>query len=257
MRIRLLAVSLIVAAVPLGSASAQIFDTDFGAMVLNQNIGAINTYNTQVDRIDSERRADESRRNGRQSAPVPNAPIPATTMALLKNAVVDVLDPEYRRRLAAYGQTSSKSWASTTLKSVGGQVGALTPEYQRRVRSSGQKAADNWLVSRTRQIAGSYVSIGARTPAPASGVVPASTMKKAEDAAFAVLNPEINRRAGAYGKAAAESWSRSAGQTVGADVGRLKPEYLRRAKEDGQARADEWIVAQSRAIASRYVESQR
>lgn len=255
MRIRLLAASLIVAVVPPGSAGAQIFDTDFGAMVLNQNIGAINTYNTQVDRIDSERDADA--RGRQQSAPRSGAAIPASTMAQLKNAVVDVLDPEYRRRLAAYGQTSSKSWASTTLKSVGGQVGSLTPEYQRRVRSSGQNAADSWLVSRTRQIAGNYVGTGTRAPAPASGGVPASTMKKAEDAAFAVLNPEINRRANAYGKAAAESWSRSAGQTVGSDVGRLKPEYLRRAKEDGQARADEWIVTQSRAIATRYVESQR
>jgi len=255
MRIRLLATSLIGAAVPLGSASAQIFDTDFGAMVLNQNIGAINTYNTQVDRINSERDADT--RGHQQSAPRSGAAIPANTMMQLKNAVVDVLDPEYRRRLAAYGQTSSKNWANTTLKSVGGQVGALKPEYQRRVQSSGQKAADNWLVSRTRQIAGNYVSAGARAGAPVAGGVPASSMKKAEDAAFAILNPEINRRANAYGKPAAESWSRSAGQAVGADVGRLKPEYLRRAKEDGQARADEWIVAQSRAIATRYVENQR
>lgn len=255
MRIRLLAASLIVAAVPFVSANAQIFDTDFGAMVLNQNIGAINTYNTQIDRINSERDADTRGRS--QSAPRPGNAIPASTMMQLKNAVVDVLDPEYRRRLAAYGPTSSKSWASTTLKSVGGQVGALTPEYQRRIRSSGQGAADSWLVSRTRQIAGNYVGTGTRTPAPASGGVPALTMKKAEDAAFAVLNPEINRRANAYGKGAAESWSRSAGQAVGADVGRLKPEYTRRAKQDGQASADDWIVAQSRAIATRYVESQR
>lgn len=255
MRIWLLAASLIVATVPLGSAGAQIFDTDFGAMVLNQNIGAINTYNTQVDRINSERDADRGRHQ--QSAPRPGAAIPANTMMQLKNAVVDVLDPEYRRRLAADGQTSSKSWASTTLKSVGGQVGALTPEYHRRVQSSGQKAADSWLVSRTRQIAGSYASTGAQTPAPATGGVPASTMKKAEDAAFAILNPEISRRASAFGKPAAESWSRSAGQAVGADVGKLKPEYLRRAKVDGPARADDWIVARSRAIATRYVESQR
>lgn len=253
MRIRLLAASLIVAAIPFGSASAQIFDTDFGAMVLNQNIGATNTYNTQVDRINSERDADI--RGHQQSTP--RSTIPANTMIQLKNAVVDVLDPEYRRRLTAYGPTSSKSWASTTLKSVGGQVGALTPEYQRRVRSSGQKAADSWLVSRTRQIAGNYVGTGTRTPNPAPGGVPALTMKKAEDAAFAVLNPEINRRANAYGKGAAESWSRSAGQAVGADVGKLKPEYTRRAKQDGQASADDWFVAQSRAIATRYVESKR
>jgi hypothetical protein len=250
MRVRLLAVSLIVAAVP-GSASAQIFDTDFGAMVLNQNIGAINTYNTQVDRIGSERDADA---RGRQQPQQPSrTAIPANTMAQLKNAVVDVLDPEYRRRLAANGQTSSKNWASVTLTSVGRQVGALTPEYYRRVQSSGQKAADSWLVSRTRSIAGGYVSAAA----PASGDVPASTMRKAEDATFAILNPEINRRTNAYGKAAAEQWARSAGQAVGADVGRLKPEYTRRAQQDGQSRADDWIVAQSRAIATRYVESKR
>ncbi|UIJ46266.1 hypothetical protein LZK98_04785 [Sphingomonas cannabina] len=77
------------------SASAQIFDTDFGAMILNQNIGAINTYSTQIDRINSERDAD-SRRNGRQqSTQSPNAPIPAATMEQLKSAVIDVLDPEY------------------------------------------------------------------------------------------------------------------------------------------------------------------
>lgn len=76
MRVRLLAASLIVAAVPLGSVGAQIFDTDFGATVLNQNIGAINTYNTQVDRINSERDADRGRHQ--QSAPRPVRPFPRT-----------------------------------------------------------------------------------------------------------------------------------------------------------------------------------
>lgn len=84
-------------------------------------------------------------------------------MDRLKEAVIDVLGPEYARRVAAYGPASSQNWVSTTLKSVGGQVGALRSEYHRRVRSSGQGAADNWLTSRTRQIASSYVSPTTRT----------------------------------------------------------------------------------------------
>jgi|GEM_PF-5252058 len=238
-------------------ASAQIFDTDFSAMIMNQNLGAMNTYTTQMDRIQSERDAEERRNGSRSSTYDSDGVIPPAAMARLKNVVLDVLDPEYKRRLAAYGSVSAKNWAGTTLSSVGGEVGALRPEYQRRIRSSGQGAADSWLVSRTRAIAGRYISpeAGARRAAP--GEVPAASAKKAEDAAFAVINPEINRRARVFGQAAATSWSRSAGQAVGADIGKLKPEYLRRMEEEGAASADDWFVAQSREIAERYVATQR
>ena len=83
--------------------------------------------------------------------------------------------------------------------------------------------------------------------------VPAATRKRSEEAAFAVIRPEVERRTRADGQASAAAWGRAAGHAVGAAVKNLAPEYARRAKIDGRASADRWYVDQTRSLAKNSV----
>lgn len=162
---------------------------------------------------------------------------------------MEVLNAEYRRRGNA-GQ-----WLNTAAGDIGRQMAALGPEYRRRRDANGTTVADRWYVDSARQIATRYVS-GHRGPGNGEAMingVPAATRQRAEDATFAVLQPEINRLEKARGQAGAVQWARAMGTAIGSGVKNLAPEYTQRARVDGRASADQWYVDQARGLARLHV----
>ncbi len=203
---------------------------------------------------DANRSAKECRGKATVSRPTDIAP---TAARQAENAVLAVLDAEYRRRVQA-GDGSAGQWLNRAAGDTGRQVGALNAEYRRRRSTDGAASADRWYVESASRIAARYVGSNrnAGTEEAAADGVPAATRQRAEDATLAVFDPEINRRSSRDGKAATIEWAQSAGRAVGAGVRSLAPEYLLRAKADGQASADAWYIDQARSLAGRQIRSQ-
>lgn len=216
-------------------------------------------YNINQDQIDQTRSRDA--RNGtcydanrsfegcrgkattaRPTGIAPNAASQA------ENAVLAVLKTEHRRRAQAQGAAHANQWLNKAAGDTGRQVAALNAEYRRRVDTDGSTSADKWYVDSATRIATQYVHGGNAQDALVGGI-PAATRQRAEDATFAVFEPELDRRSKRDGQAATIAWMRAMGQAVGAGVRNLAPEYLQRAKADGQASADAWYVEQARNLA--------
>lgn len=229
-------------------------------------------YNINQDQIDQTRSSDA--RNGtcydanrhfegcRGKAP-PSRSAGGTTAvsrsvaSQAESVVMAVLDAEYRRRVRAYGNADASQWLNRAAGDTGRQVGALDAEYRRRLGAGGSAGADGWYIESARQIATRYIGGNAGRGEAVIGGVPAATRKRAEDASFAVIEPEIARREKADGQAKTIEWARSVGQAVGAGVRNLAPEYAQRARVDGRASADTWYVDQARNLATRQVRSAR
>lgn len=231
-------------------------------------------YNINQDQIDQTRSLDA--RNGTcydanrnfgdcrgRTTPSPSGPsrsggVSRSAAGQAEGAVLAVLNAEYRRRLQARGGGEAGQWLNKAAGDTGRQVAALDAEYRRRLSADGSIAADRWYVESARQIATRYAAGGdAGAGAAAVGGVPAATRKRAEDATFAMIEPEIGRRDKAQGRAKAVEWARSVGLAVGAGVRNLAPEYAQRARIDGRASADAWYVEQARNLATRQVRSGR
>jgi len=244
---------LILGLLPLEGVRAQ----DIGSWMNwnNGNIYGMGVMSTiQTDR--AARGSGQANHSSRNIA-VRSSALPDATMEKLKRATLEVLEPEFQRRARTEGLADARSWGSRTLTDIGQQVGRLGGEYRRRVTANGRNSADNWYVGQTRQIASRYLSALAGVQGVQSAV-PAATMRRVEDAVYAVLEPEINQRSTRQGTAYAQSWARSAGVAIGNEVQRLKPEYIQRAQDPGtHPTADQWIVTQAREIATRYVNAQR
>ncbi|MGV7120125.1 hypothetical protein [Sphingopyxis sp. 550A] len=222
-------------------------------------------YNINQDQIDQTRSSDArngvcydaNRRfsgcEGRATRPRPTG-IASAVANQAENAVMAVLNAEYRRRLQAYGNANAGQWLNKAAGDTGRQVGALNAEYRRR-----GVGADKWYVESARAIAARYVSgsRGAAIGEAVIGGIPAATRKRAEDATFAIIEPEIARRSNAHGQAETVEWARSVGLAVGSGVRNLAPEYAQRAKVDGRTSADDWYVEQARTLATRQVRSGR
>lgn len=227
-------------------------------------------YNINQDQIDSTRRGDA--RNGlcydanRDLAGCRGKATTArpTGIALAvadqaEDAVLEVLNAEHRRRARTFGIDNANQWLNRAAGDTGRQVAALNAEYRHRQITDGSASADRWYVDGATRLARRYVNDGDRSATGAgeevARQVPARTRQRAEDATFAVLDPEISRRSKRDGQAATVEWARSAGVAVGAGVRNLAPEYLQRAKADGQASAEAWYVEQARSLASRQIRS--
>lgn len=222
-------------------------------------------YNINQDTIDQTRSRDAGngicydanrhvgRCSDRSNAARPNA-VSSAIASQTETAVLAVLDGEYQRRVQAYGSGNASQWLNKAAGDVGRQVGGLSGEYRRRLAASGGAGADTWYIDSARQVAARYVKDGgANSGGALAGGVPPATLKKVEDAAFAVLGPEINRRSKVDGRARAAEWARSLGSAVGAGVRNLAPEYWLRARSDGPASAEAWLVEQSRGLARRQI----
>jgi len=225
-------------------------------------------YNIDQDQIDQNRSRDarhgtcydanRSFEGCRDTAPPLRSPgIAADVAGQAEGAVLAVLDAEHRRRAQAYGAADADQWLNKAAGDTGRQVGALNAEYRRRLGTTG--GADRWYVESASRIAARYVdeNRGVRTAATATGAIPAATRQRAEDATFAVLAPEIDRRGQRDGHAATLEWARTKGLAVGAGVRNLAPEYLQRAKVDGRDSADGWYVEQARNLATLQLRSGR
>lgn len=227
-------------------------------------------YNINQDQIDQTRSRDArngicydaNRRYGECSDRARSSESGGVSRSIAgqaESAVLAILNTEYRRRVQAQGSGNAGQWLNRAAGDIGRQVGALDSEYRRRLGANGNAGADRWYVESARQIATRYVSGNGSTSTgeAAIGGIPAATRQRAEDATFAVIEPEIARRNTAYGQAGAVAWARSVGLAVGAGVRNLAPEYMQRAKVDGRASADTWYVDQARNLATRQMRSER
>lgn len=142
-------------AIPL-SASAQVFDTQFNAMIMNQNLGATTTRSRNIDEIKHQERERQQRSDQNNAAPAPRAT--GNIAAQTENAVFEALRPEYQRRRSAQGKPQADAWMQTAASSVGQQVGALHDQYQQRVQRDGQQSADRWYIAQARAISQRHVT---------------------------------------------------------------------------------------------------
>lgn len=225
-------------------------------------------YNINQGQIDQTRSSDarngtcyDANRNfegcrGRTTNSRPTG-VASTAADRAESAALAVLEAEHRRRVHAYGQADADQWLNKAAGDTGRQVGALTAEYRRRTSANGSAGADKWYVESASRIATRYVDGGrnAGTEKTSAGEIPAATRRRAEDATFAVFEPEIDRRSKKDGRTATVEWARSMGAAVGAGVRNLAPEYVQRARVDGQASAEAWYVEQARSLAARQIRS--
>ncbi|MFT3761641.1 MAG: hypothetical protein QM761_03315 [Pseudoxanthomonas sp.] len=185
--------------------------------------------------------------------------IPDWTADEAKKVVMEVIKTEYARRLRAHGNGNAGQWLNTAASDIARQMAPLEAEYFRRHDADDRNSADRWYLAQVRRIAERYAS-GHRGPGIGEamiGSVPAATRQRAEDATFAVLDPEIARIERAQGQASAVAWARDLGLAVGAGVKNLAPEYALRAKAEGRAKADQWYVEQARTLARLQVAGSR
>ena len=177
--------------------------------------------------------------------------LPDWTAGEAKKVVMNTLKAEYARRLRSQGRGPAAQWLNTASGDIARQMLALTPEFFRRWDKGDRNSADRWYLAQVGQIAERYAS-GHQGPGMGEaqiGQVPAATRRRAEDASFAVLEPEISRIERSQGKASAVAWARDMGLAVGSGVRNLAPEYLLRARAEGQAGADRWYVDQAASLA--------
>jgi len=142
-------------------ANAQVFDTQFNAMIMNQNLGAMNTYNNNMDRLNEERRQLDKKRAPDRRASTSQQVIPDYVIERTQGAVLSKLNPEYKRRADAYGKKNADAWMVGAARNIGQKVGALGKEYLTRVDRQGRSQADTWYVARAGEISRQYVAIGA------------------------------------------------------------------------------------------------
>jgi len=120
---------------------AQCFGCDgqvLGAAITNQaNQGA-----NDARRISNAQFDQGIRRGGRA------APAPVATRST--QVVMDILTPEYERRLAAQGKAGAQQWIKGAARRVGDEMGRLRPEYLRRVQAEGRARADDWYMAQAR-----------------------------------------------------------------------------------------------------------
>jgi hypothetical protein len=177
--------------------------------------------------------------------------LPDWTAGEAKKGVMDVLQAEYARRLHRDGKGPAAQWLNTAASDIARQMITLEPEYFRRWDAGDRNRADTWYLGQVRQMAERYAS-GHQGPGMGEAMVanvPAATRQRAEDATFAVLEPEIGRIERSQGQARAVAWAREMGGAVGAGVRNLAPEYVLRTKAEGQASADRWYVDQATRLA--------
>ena len=177
--------------------------------------------------------------------------LPDWTAGEARKVVMNTLKAEYARRLRSQGRGPAAQWLNTASGDIARQMLALTPEFFRRWDKGDRNSADRWYLAQVGQIAERYAS-GHQGPGMGEaqiGQVPAATRRRAEDASFAVLEPEISRIERSQGKASAVAWARGMGLAVGSGVRNLAPEYLLRARAEGQAGADRWYVDQAASLA--------
>lgn len=142
-------------------SNAQVFDTDWSAMIMNQNLGAMNTYNNNMDRLNAERQELESRRTPDSGPSAAGNVIPDYIVDRTQDAVLALLSPEYTRRAAAYGKSNADKWMVGAARDVGQKVGTLGKEYLRRVDRDGRNQADAWYVATAGEISRQYLAHGA------------------------------------------------------------------------------------------------
>ncbi len=139
-------------------SNAQVYDTDFGAMIMNQNLGALNTYNNNMNRLDAERRELDRRRAPKSGTSAVANGIPNYIVDRTQGAVLAWLNPEYKRRAAAYGKSNADQWMVAAARNIGQQMGALGKEYLTRVERQGRDKADTWYVARANELGRQYVA---------------------------------------------------------------------------------------------------
>ncbi|WGG59456.1 hypothetical protein [Brucella intermedia] len=152
------AILLACGTVAVGPANAQVYDTDFSAMIMNQNLGTLNTYNNNMNRLDAERRELDRRRTRNSEVSAHSSGIPDYIVDRTQGAVLARLNPEYKRRAAAYGKANADKWMVAAARNIGQQVGALGKEYLTRVQRQGRNKADTWYVARASEIGRQYVA---------------------------------------------------------------------------------------------------
>ena len=132
-------------------------DLNFGATMMNQNLGNTAIYQNNMDRLGDERRQLDAQRPS--AAPArPSSDIIGKT----ENAVLAALSPEYERRRAALGQRRADAWMQTASSSAGRQVGSLHGQYLQRVQREGRQSADRWYIAQARAIGQRQVAAGPR-----------------------------------------------------------------------------------------------
>ena len=185
--------------------------------------------------------------------------LPDWTVGQARKVVLDVLKAEYAHRLRRDGRGAAAQWLNIAASDIARQMVALTPEFFRRWDADNRSRADRWYLAQVRQMAERYAN-GHHGPGLGAAMidrVPAATRQRAEDATFAVLEPEIDRIERHQGKASAVAWARELGGAVGAGVRNLAPEYALRARAEGRDSADRWYVEQATHLARLQVADQR
>lgn len=177
--------------------------------------------------------------------------LPDWTAGEAKKVVMNTLKTEYAQRQRSQGRGPAAQWLNTAAGDIARQMAVLTPEFFRRWDAGDRNSADQWYLGQVRQIAERHAS-GHQGPGMGEaqiGKVPAAARQRAEDASFAVLEPEIQRIERTQGQARATAWAREMGAAVGAGVRNLAPEYLQRAQAEGRAGADRWYAEQAASLA--------
>jgi len=177
----------------------------------------------------------------------------------VESAVLEILNTEYRRRILTQGKGKAGQWLNTAAGDIGRQMASLGLEYRRRSDADNSTVTDQWYIDTARQIATQYVK-GHQGPGLGEAMingVPATTRRLAENATFALIEPEIRRFEKSYRKADAMEWARSMGWAIGSGVKNLAPEYAKRVKVDGRTQADQWYVDQAKSLARLQVANSR
>lgn len=271
-----LATALLLASSLAAPLAARAQCVECATQMLNATLTANSWYNINQTQIDDNRRRDarngvcydDNRRFGGCEGTAGRSAsqserfdggLPDWTAREAAQQVSDTLKDEYGRRLRSQGRGAAAQWLNTASGDIGRQMAALTPEFFRRWDAGDRNSADRWYLEQVRQMAGRYIGShqGPGVGEAMIGSIPAATRQRAEDATFAVLEPEINRIERTQGQASAIAWARDMGAAVGAGVRNLAPEYALRAKAEGPARAGQWYVDQARSLARLQVASSR
>lgn len=135
--------------------------------MMTATIGSNITYDANQRMIDETRQRDaengiryDGNRHVRVATPSPT--IPTYVLDRTRSAAMAALNPEYSRRVNAYGKVRADQWMNGAAKNVGSATGALAPEYRRRVQDDGRTKADSWYVDQARNIGQRYVADSGR-----------------------------------------------------------------------------------------------
>ncbi|MFT3761650.1 MAG: hypothetical protein QM761_03360 [Pseudoxanthomonas sp.] len=103
-----------------------------------------------------------SRSGSEPDSTIPGNAIPGYIQQRVESASFSILNPEFNRRVSAYGKNSAQQWLNSTARSIGGEMGRLGPEYLQRASNQGRARADAWYVAQARAISQRHVADGGR-----------------------------------------------------------------------------------------------